>query len=141
MRLFPALLMSVFFLTGCPSKGDDTGCPSPEDEICDGRDNDCDGEIDEDGAVGAPAWYPDSDGDGYGADPEASANIDSDITYSSIAIVSCDQPDGYTMTHSDCDDQSWTISPEATELCNGYDDDCDGDIDEDDAADGPCDDN
>ena len=37
------------------------------DEICDGRDNDCDGIIDED-AIDASVWYEDKDADGYGAD-------------------------------------------------------------------------
>ena len=90
-------------------------------EVCDGVDNNCDGEVDEDSAVDAGTWYTDSDSDGYG-DP-------------SSASVSCEAPSGAVADSSDCDDGSAEVNPGATELCNGVDDDCDGDSDEDDAAD------
>jgi hypothetical protein len=35
-------------------------------EICDGVDNDCDGQIDGASATDASTWYADTDGDGYG---------------------------------------------------------------------------
>src|SRR5690606_21336776 len=34
-------------------------------EVCDGKDNDCDGFVDVDGATGT-LFFPDLDGDGYG---------------------------------------------------------------------------
>ena len=37
----------------------------------------------------------------------------------------------------DCDDEDDAVSPDTVELCNGFDDDCDGLVDEDDAADAP----
>ena len=37
----------------------------------------------------------------------------------------------------DCDDTDPTVSPTASEVCGGGDEDCDGEIDEDDAADAP----
>ena len=43
--------------------------------------------------------------------------------------------DGYTTGSGDCDDGDPTVSPGATEFCNGRDDDCDGLRDEPDAAD------
>jgi hypothetical protein len=90
-------------------------------EVCDTIDNDCDGSADEDDAVDASTWYSDSDGDGYG-------NVDS-------TDVACSQPSGYVANNTDCDDTATGANPGATEYCTGADDDCDGTIDEDDAAD------
>ena len=37
------------------------------DEECDGLDNDCDGEVDEDAdVIDATTWHRDADGDGFG---------------------------------------------------------------------------
>ena len=90
-------------------------------ESCDGKDNDCDGSIDEDDAVDVLTWYRDSDGDGYGA--LNSTDID------------CYQPTGYVADSTDCDDRESTTFPGADEYCDGHDDDCDGDVDEDEALD------
>jgi hypothetical protein len=49
--------------------------------------------------------------------------------------VSCSAPSGYVGNDSDCDDGDNTASPDATEVCDSVDNDCDGDVDEDDAAD------
>jgi len=107
---------------------DDTDCDDAdsavnpgEDEICDGIDNDCDGDIDEDDATDASTWYADTDTDGYG-----------DATASTSA---CDQPSGYVSDHTDCDDTDSAVNPGEDEICDGIDNDCDGDIDEDDATD------
>ena len=73
---------------------------------CDGIDNDCDDLIDNDGLG---STY-DRDGDGF-ADPNefcATSNL--------------------TVADGDCNDQEPTINPNATELCNGIDDDCDGEV-------------
>jgi hypothetical protein len=93
------------------------------DELCDGVDNDCDGTTDEDDAADAPTWYADADGDGYG-DPASGA-------------TACSQPSGTTSDASDCDDADPGISPDAAELCDGVDNDCDGATDEGDAIDAP----
>jgi hypothetical protein len=85
-------------------------------EVCDGIDNDCDGTTDESDAAGAPTWYADSDGDGYG-DPASST-------------TACTAPSGYVSDGTDCDDTSASTNPGATEYCNGDDDDCDGTIDD-----------
>ena len=92
---------------------------NPEaDEICDGDDDDCDGFIDEEDAVGQPSWFADDDGDGYG-DP-------------AVETVACDAPSGTVADNTDCDDREWWTHPGATEICGGGDEDCDGLSDDDD---------
>ena len=80
-------------------------------ERCDGMDQDCDGEIDEDAADMA-LYYVDGDGDGYGG----------------AELLAC-SGDGLVATGGDCDDGSASVSPAAAELCDGVDNDCDGEID------------
>ncbi len=83
-------------------------------EICDGIDNDCDGLFDDadDSAIAVPAWYADTDSDGFG-DP-------------ATRMLACDKPAGLIGDGSDCDDSTSSIRPGAPEVCNGIDDDCDG---------------
>ena len=90
-------------------------------ETCDTVDNDCDGTVDEADAVDAQDFYPDADSDGYGAAGTSSR--------------SCTQPSGYLTDDTDCDDTDATVNPAATETCDAVDNDCDGDVDEDDASD------
>jgi len=62
-------------------------------------------------------WFQDVDGDGFG-NPIA-------------ALQSCDQPAGYILDNTDCDDTTATTYPGAIEICgNNIDDNCDGDVDE-----------
>jgi len=85
------------------------------DEICDGIDNNCDGLIDND-AVDAETWYADMDNDGWGDEL--------------IWIVACEMPEGYTANFGDCDDGDASCYPEAPEICDYKDNDCNGEIDE-----------
>ena len=82
-------------------------------ELCDGVDNDCDGDIDED-VTGS--WYQDLDGDGFG-------NPD-------VIEEACSSPDGYVAFGSDCDDTDAEAWPGNTEVCDEVDNDCDDEIDE-----------
>ena len=94
--------------------GDATVRPGVRD-ACDGRDQDCDGTVDED----APRelWYVDGDGDGFGDTDDA--------------VFSCTPLAGRVLLPGDCADGSADVAPGATERCNDADDDCDGNVDED----------
>ena len=86
-------------------------------EVCDEVDNNCDGAVDE--GLGS-TWYLDQDADQWG-DP-------------ATTIEACTQPLGYVAQAGDCDDDARAVNPDATEVCNSIDDDCDTDIDDDDAS-------
>ena len=90
-------------------------------EICDGIDNNCDGNIDE--GLTTIDYYPDLDGDGYG-----------DSSAVPTSVCSALQPAGYLDNALDCDDSNASINPDATEVCDGVDNDCDGLVDDDDPS-------
>jgi len=90
-------------------------------EVCDSADNDCDGTVDESDATGASIWYQDLDSDGFGN----AANQQ----------TGCDQPTGYVVDATDCDDTNASTNTSGTEVCDFVDNDCDGSVDEDDATD------
>ncbi len=100
---------------------DDASVHPSATESCNGVDDDCDGDTDEDDASDAPTWHADADADGWG-----------DALSSSRA---CEPATGFVADATDCDDTDSAVHPGADELCNDVDDDCDGDIDEDDAID------
>ncbi|WP_282135605.1 MopE-related protein [Seonamhaeicola maritimus] len=82
-------------------------------EVCDGIDNNCDGQVDE-GVLST--FYADTDGDSYG-----------DVN---VTTQACTAPDGYVADNTDCDDTEAASNPGNTEVCDGIDNDCDGEIDE-----------
>ena len=90
-------------------------------EICDGIDNDCDGSADGSDAVDVDTFYGDADGDGFG-------NADS-------PQEACEAPANTVDDDTDCDDTDSAVNPDATEVCDSVDNDCDGETDEDSAAD------
>ncbi|MFB6294586.1 MAG: putative metal-binding motif-containing protein, partial [Candidatus Nanohaloarchaea archaeon] len=104
-------------------------------EVCDGDDNDCDGQVDEAGEVCSTGEIcdttttpystynyctcPDSDGDGF---DDAACS------------------DGDTSPDTDCDDSDADINPDAPEICDSHDNDCDGENNEGGVCDDTCDD-
>ncbi|GMV41367.1 MAG: hypothetical protein AMXMBFR64_30830 [Myxococcales bacterium] len=90
-------------------------------EVCNGKDDDCDGLTDEAAAEGCAVWYVDADGDGFGQ--------------SAASACLCAPTAPFLATEGgDCNDGTAAISPAAPEACNGFDDDCDGALDEEGAA-------
>jgi hypothetical protein len=82
-------------------------------ESCDGDDNNCDGKIDEAGALGCFAFLRDEDTDGYGLD--------------GISQCLCTPKAPYTASQGgDCDDNKKAVNPKAIEACDNIDNDCDG---------------
>jgi hypothetical protein len=85
-------------------------------ETCNGIDDDCDGETDEQGASGEQTWWLDGDSDSWG--DEATTQ------------QACVAPDLYVDRAGDCDDAAADVHPERDDPCNAVDDDCDGATDE-----------
>jgi hypothetical protein len=102
-------------------------------EWCDGVDNDCDGLVDDEqpGVLGTSAWYPDDDGDGFGALTEP--------------YWACTPPPGSVVVGGDCEDDNLAVRPLAPPICDGVvDNDCDGvdeenELDRDGDGETPCD--
>jgi len=102
----------------CECIGVPTECTGIGDADMDGvcADVDCDDNDPNVGAGDPQTWYADTDGDGFG-----------DLNNS---IEACSQPEGYVDNNQDCDDSNAAINPVATEICDGVDNDCDGQVDE-----------
>lgn len=91
--------------------GDATHFPGG-DEWCDGRDEDCDGIVDEH-ARDAYNWYSDLDGDGFGG------------AFQGYLCAPLDSTG--TLTPGDCDDEHADAHPGGVEVTgDGIDQDCDG---------------
>lgn len=82
------------------------------DETCDGIDNNCDRQVDEDSAIDAPSWFYDQDGDGWGGED---------------TVAACQPPKGATDQGGDCDDEDALVFPGAEEIpCNSILESCSG---------------
>ncbi|MFN7144181.1 MAG: putative metal-binding motif-containing protein, partial [Myxococcota bacterium] len=100
-------------LGGTDCDDEDAGTYPGAEEACDGADNDCDGAVDD---SAGQTWYADADGDGWGND--------------TVTSRGCTAPEGYVADAGDCDDTTTALSPDATELVDRLDNDCDGVTDE-----------
>ena len=94
--------------------------PSPSAEICNGKDDDCNGQTDEAGAGNCTLFYGDADDDGFGGGAGA-------------CLCAADLAHAHEKG-ADCDDQDAAVHPGAAESCNGVDDNCNGKTDEPGAA-------
>lgn len=92
--------------------GENNPYETPE-QSCDGSDNDCDSQTDEGLTM---SFFFDNDNDGYG-NPASS-------------VASCTAPPQYVSNNQDCNDNNNQVNPNAPEICNGIDDNCNNQIDE-----------
>jgi hypothetical protein len=83
-------------------------------ELCDGLDNNCDGEVDEGVKT---TGYEDNDEDTWGDELRP--------------VEACELPEGVVALAGDCDDDNEAIYPGAEEICDELDNDCDTLVDED----------
>jgi uncharacterized protein YcfJ len=72
--------------------------------------------VDDGSCFYASTYYLDQDNDGYG-------NL-------AMTVQGCSAPFGYVSNSTDCNDNNNAVYPNATEVCNTIDDDCDSAIDE-----------
>ena len=84
-------------------------------ETCNGYDDNCNSQTDELGAKGCSNFHVDADGDTYGG--------------SDVKCACSADPVYNTLDASDCDDTSAAVNPNAAEICDGLDNNCDGTTD------------
>ena len=80
-------------------------------EECDGFDNDCDGQIDGEGTAGCTQSWLDADHDGFGV---------------GAPICICGLPEGRAALPGDPDDSNPNVNPDPGEVCDGLDNNGDG---------------
>lgn len=101
--------------------GDGTDCdddhagsnPGVTTELCDGRDNDCVGGVDN--GLTQSDFFLDADGDGAGGGPVRKA---------------CAAPPNHVTNSNDCDDTNGERTPGKSEVCDGIDNNCADGVDD-----------
>lgn len=88
-------------------------------ERCNRLDDNCDGVVDEGLETGSVTLHTDADGDGYGS-----------ASGPTVVVQGCAAMVGYAPSTNDCNDRNPAIHPDALDVCNALDDDCNGQIDE-----------
>lgn len=86
------------------------------EEVCNGLDDNCDGKIDPENSKDCNRYYKDLDSDGFGTDE-----------YRCLCVS---EGDFRALERGDCNDSNPKIHPEAKEVCNDLDDNCNGEADE-----------
>ena len=106
--------------TYCTDDCDDTDPTIRPDaiDVCDGVDQNCSG--DESDVAGSLTFYTDADADGFG-----------DVNG---MVMVCEGSDSLVTNDLDCDDSNAEINPNALEICDLIDNDCDTDIDQADSS-------
>lgn len=116
-----------FDSSGLGKESDSDGTTAPDTEsgeatVSASGSSGTDGSDSEVASSGEPAcddpepWYPDDDEDGYG-DPTRPTRA-------------CEKPDGHVAEGDDCNDEDALVHPDADEICDTIDNDCDDEIDE-----------
>ncbi|GAM10010.1 dyslexia-associated protein [Geobacter sp. OR-1] len=97
---------------------DATVHPGAIEILNNGKDDDCNPATADFVCGGQPptTFYRDADGDGFGNPGQS--------------VQDCSAPAGYVTNNQDCNDADAAIHPGAAEVCNGKDDNCNGQIDE-----------
>lgn len=110
-------------------------------ELCDGKDNNCDGvipsdEVDNDGdgyRICSPVYgdCDDNDPNRYPGAYERCNGVDDNCDYTLPDDELDRDSDGYRGCDGDCNDRDASINPSVPEVCDARDNDCDGKVDED----------
>jgi len=117
-------------------------------EVCDGQDNDCtwladfvpgdmEMDADSDGSLncadcddGEPTSFPGNAEICDGLDNDCGGDVDEDYDTDGDGVTTCGSDALFGTLDDDCDDTESAVFPGNSEVCDGVDNDCGGDVDE-----------